>query len=189
MTTIPDSLLPRLSDHRDDSAWQHFFDHYAPRIFHIARSRGLRHSDAEDARDQCLAILTDRLQSGAHEDRGSSLCSWINTIAHRCAIDVLRRRYRCPAVTSPDLTHYPNPRERTENQCMEDQLQHLESVLERVRWRVSARSYRVFEALVLKDRSVTDVCAELNMNPNQVYKAKQRVLSIARTIADRMRDA
>ena len=54
--------------------------------------------------------------------------------------------------------------------------EHLKYCVEKARGRVSERNFRVFQMLLQENCTVEKVCTGLGLNPNQVYKAKARVL-------------
>src|SRR5262249_38720919 len=60
-STTRATLLRRLRDPRDAGAWAEFFDLYAPLLESYARSQDLSHADAEEIRDQCLAVVAQRM--------------------------------------------------------------------------------------------------------------------------------
>ena len=63
--------------------------------------------------------------------------------------------------------------------------EHLKYCVEKARGQVSQRNFRVFQMLLLNNCTVEEVCTNLGLNPNQVYKAKARVLKhVSRMMAD-----
>jgi DNA-directed RNA polymerase specialized sigma24 family protein len=54
--------------------------------------------------------------------------------------------------------------------------QHLKHCVEQLRSEVSRRTFDAFSLVVIQGRPVADACDELGMNPNQIYKAKARML-------------
>lgn len=106
--------------------------------------------------------------------------NWLRRIANNKAVDLLRKQrddradtQRILAVCDPDLT----PDEIWERQWEHE---HLKYCVEQVRKSVSAASYDIFHMLLFEQCSVKDVCARLGRSPNQVYKAKARVLQRVR---------
>jgi DNA-directed RNA polymerase specialized sigma24 family protein len=71
----------------------------------------------------------------------------------------------------------PNLDELWEQQWQQE---HLRYCVEQVRASVSEVNYRAFHMLVFEEATVQQVCSRLGMNPNQVYKAKSRVLQRVR---------
>ena len=76
----------------------------------------------------------------------------------------------------------PSPQETWERPWRSE---HLKYCVEKARSRVSDRNFQVFQLLVMEDHTVEEVCSNLGLNPNQVYKAKARVLRhVSQMMAD-----
>ena len=58
--------------------------------------------------------------------------------------------------------------------------EHLKYCVELARQCVSDRNFKVFEMLMFGERTVVEVCEQLGLNANQIYKAKAQVLQCVR---------
>lgn len=181
MKTTRTSLLHRVRDPHDTDAWAEFYDLYAPLLYRFARSRGLAACDAEEIRDQCLEILTRRMTTFHYERGRGRFKSWLFTIAHGRVVDLQRLR-RPVRLTTDEFKQVPDavpaPEDRWDAHW---KAEHFRYAMERARACVSGRTWAVFEHL-LEERPVPDICAELGVNRNQVYKARGRVLQAVRDV-------
>jgi len=97
-------------------------------------------------------------------------------IVSRRVVDLLRKHKPQQAKTTQVRqlsSDDPQPDEIWEEQW---KLQHLRYCIEQVRKRTSVRNFEIFAMAVLDGIAVNDVCDALGITPNQVYKAKARIL-------------
>ncbi len=176
MNTTRPSLLIRIKDPRDTEAWTQFHDLYAPLIYRYARRRGLPREDAEDVRDQCLEVVARKIADFEYEKAKGGFKNWLYRIASGKVIDLMRKR-REKIADSQDIRGLvdpaPSPDEVWEEHWRHE---HLKYCVEQVRGLVSPRNFKVFEMLLFDESTVKEVCDQLGLTANQVYKAKSRVL-------------
>jgi RNA polymerase sigma-70 factor (ECF subfamily) len=180
MDTTRASLLFRVRNPRDSEAWNEFYSLYAPLLYRYARQRGLSRDDAHEVRDRCLEAIARRLPSFEYDRHKGGFRRWLRRVAESKTADVFRKRRERPA-GSAELRRVPDrspiPSDLWERHWENE---HIRYCVERVRGSVPERSYEVFRLLAFDERSVPEGCACLALNPNQVYKAKSRVLAAVR---------
>ena len=183
MNTTRRSLLARVRNLDDQTAWDEFYELYAPLMYRFARRHGLTPDDADEVRDQCLEVLARRMPDFAYDPSIGRFKSWLYRVVSGRIIDLRRRRVAQNADTA-ELKGLVDP-QPTPTQAWEQhwRKEHLKYSLERSRLLVSERNYRAFEMLV-EEKTVSQVCDALSMNPNQVYKAKMQVLQRVRRIME-----
>lgn len=175
MTTTRKSLLFRLRDRGDSHAWGEFYTIYAPLLFRYARARGLAEGDAEEIRDQCLEVIVRRMPDFEYDRKRGRFKGWLYRIAAGRIVDAHRRRRERRAETG-ELLGIPDPQPHPDEVWQQEWRQgHLRVAIEQARRQVRESDFEVFEML-LENRPVSEVCAALSINANQVYKAKGRVL-------------
>ena len=176
------SLLIRIKDPRNTQAWAEFHDLYAPLLYRYARARGLGHEDAEDVRSTCYEAIVRQIPHFDYDLQKGGFKAWLRTLVNRRVIDLLRKRRDLPMDTS-ELAGLP-ANDATADQLWEEhwRQQHLRHCMQRASLHVSEQSYQAFRLLVEEQCSVTEVCERLDMNANQVYKAKARVLATVREL-------
>jgi RNA polymerase sigma-70 factor (ECF subfamily) len=180
-------LITRVRDLADGEAWVEFYDLYAPMLFRYARARSLGVADAEEVRDRCLDAVARAMPDFRYDPERGSFKGWLFAIANAKTSDLLRmhRPHRLSTVEALSVADAaPDPAAAWENAWRH---QHMRHGLERARARVSTRNYRAF-AMLLDGCSVGEVCEALDMNHNQVYKAKHRVLAEVRACLARLGD-
>jgi len=177
MRTTRVSLLLRIKDYDNVEAWNEFHALYAPLLFRYARSRGLAPSDAEEMRDRCLMAVARKISSFDYDRTKGRFKNWLFRIAHGHAVDIIRKKRERHADTQclANLRDSaPSPDEEWEQHWKHE---HLRYCVEQIRAHVSEEYYRAFRMLLFDNLTVVQVCERMNMNPNQVYKAKSRVLA------------
>jgi RNA polymerase sigma-70 factor (ECF subfamily) len=92
MSTTRATLLERVRDSADAGEWKEFFALYAPLLESYARSLGLTVSDSEDVRDQCLAVVVQRIGSFRYDRSKGSFKGWLHRIARDKVIDACASR-------------------------------------------------------------------------------------------------
>jgi RNA polymerase sigma-70 factor (ECF subfamily) len=180
--TTRTSLLLRIRNLQDTQAWAEFHDLYAPLLYRYARARGLSHEDAEDIRSTCYETIVRQIARFEYDEHKGGFKAWLRTLVDRRVIDRLRKR-REKLAESQQLRDVQSD-EPSAEQLWEQhwRQQHLLYCMELSRHRVSEQAYEVFRLLVQEERSVEEVCQRLQINRNQVYKAKARVLENIRQI-------
>ena len=180
METTRESLLARVRNRSDHQAWREFHDLYVPLLYHYARARGLSREDAEEVRDQCLEVIARNITTFEYDKQKGGFKNWLRRMVNNKVVDLLRRRHVVLA-RSQDLRALrdpePSPAEIWEQHWQQE---HLRYCVKQVRGAVSERDYQVFQMLLFEECPVKEVCARLRMTPNQVYKAKARVLQRVR---------
>ncbi len=186
MDTTRASLLIRIKDPRNTEAWSEFHDLYAPLLYRYARARGLSHDDAEDVRATCYEAIVRQISHFEYDKQKGGFKGWLRTMVTRRVIDLLRKRREVAADTR-DLAELESG-EATVDELWEQhwKQQHLRYCVEQAGLQVSAQSFEVFRLLVEEHCSVSEVCEQLNINANQVYKAKARVLGTVRELMGAM---
>src|SRR5687768_8258878 len=99
MYTTPASLLYRLRQPEQTSAWDRFVELYTPLLFHWSRQLGLQDSDCAVLVQDVFLILWRKLPTFEY-DSGQSFHAWLKTIflnRHRS-----RQRQRGPLAVDMD---------------------------------------------------------------------------------------
>ena len=176
MNTTRRTLLARVRDRGDEDAWESFYELYAPLLYQYARRLGLSATDAEEVRDQCLEVVSRRMPEFEYDRKKGCFKGWLHRIVSGRVID-LRRARQHEDPDSHDLHTIPDPEPSPDDEWERRwRHRHLFYCLERLKERVPATSYEVFRRLLLDGATVPEVCADLGLNPNQVYKAKSQML-------------
>jgi RNA polymerase sigma-70 factor (ECF subfamily) len=178
-------MLLRIRDRSDSGAWQTFDAIYRPMLQRFAQARGLSPADAEEIAQQCLAVIADRIVEFSYDPQKGRFKSWLRTLVNNRVRNLLRDRREQQGQTA-DFAEVqqrePSPDEAFDRIWMEEFLWHC---LRDLRAEVEETTFRAFQAYVIEQRPIEEVCAELKLTPNNVYTIKWR---LTERVAARMRE-
>lgn len=178
------SLIERLADWQDQVRWQQFFDTYSRLIFNFARKAGLTNAEAEEVVQE--TVITVAKNVSKYDPKAGSFKGWLlNTTRWRIA-DQFRKR-------DPAEQQSPRRGDRADETATIERIAGVDgrdaeavwdhewernifhAALERVKKRVNARQFQIFECCVVKRWASARVAEALRVNLAQVYLAKHRV--------------
>lgn len=193
------SLLSRLKRWDDQGSWREFFDTYWKFLYCVAVKAGLSDQDARDVVQETVIAVAKGLREGRFKAaEGSSFKAWLQLIVRRRVADHLRKR-RLPeaehAAANDDTARTPTveriaaPEDDTVGQVWEEEWAKnlADAAIERVKQRVGAKQFQMFDLYVLKDWPVREVARTLKANIAQVYLAKHRVTSLIKQETEKLR--
>ncbi|MCP4787953.1 MAG: sigma-70 family RNA polymerase sigma factor [Fuerstiella sp.] len=171
------SLLRRLRQSGQETAWQRFVALYAPLIFHWGRNHGLNHADAADLVQEVLAVLVVKLPEFEY-DPTQRFRGWLRTITLNRANDFHRRD-----AARPNSGHSATIERTTAttNVDLFDEVEYrsflVNRALELMRTEFRDETWQACWMQIAEGRKAADVAQELGVPLNVVYLAKSRVLS------------
>jgi RNA polymerase sigma-70 factor (ECF subfamily) len=176
------SLLLRLRDPQDGTAWQQFVDVYAPLVYGYCRRRGLQEADASDVTQEVLTQVAQSMRAFTYDPQRGRFRDWLGTVARRRLARFFGGR-REPAAGGGDgvLAEVAAP-EADPDWTAEFHGRLLAIALERSRPHFEAPTWRAFELVWRDGRAPTDVADELGLPIEKVYVAKSRVLKALREV-------
>jgi RNA polymerase sigma-70 factor (ECF subfamily) len=175
------SLIVKLRDPADGSAWQEFVAVYEPLVYRLARRKGLQDADANDF---CQEVL--RAVAGAvgrwDPDRGS-FRAWLSRIARNLLVNFLTRpRHRRLGSGSTSVQELleaevaPDP----EATCLfqvEYRRRLFHWAAEENEGDFASATWAAFWQTALEGRPPGEVAVELGLSVGAVYVARSRVLA------------
>jgi len=181
------SLVDGLADWHDRGRWQEFYKIYSKLIYGFARRSGLTDAEAYDALQETLLTVA-RQAGGFHYDpKRGSFKGWLMQIARWRVADQFQKRLPSqPPAGSPDSARTstiaraidPAGPELEAVWNTEWRRNLLDAALQRVKGKVSARQYQIFDCYVVKEWPAQRVQRDLGVNIAQVYLAKHRVAAL-----------
>ena len=149
--------------------------------------RGLSPVDAEDVRQEVMAVVVRELPNFQHNGRTGAFRNWLRTVAINRMREFRRagRKHRAVALGSQiasladQLDDPVSPLSRRWNADHDRYM--LESLLRAVESRFAPKSIAAFRSIVFEDRSASEVADELGMTLNAVRIAQSRILSALRS--------
>lgn len=182
------TLLADLRTFEADTAWNQFVDRFRPPVVAFVRKMGAPPLDAEDIAQDALTAFALAYREGRYDRARGRLSTWLYAIAAR---HVLRHRERTSrrerlAPTRPlesqDEMEFEGAGMGCDQQATEawDQTWEafvVESCISRARRELPAETMRVFDLVVLEEKTPAEVARTLGIDPRAVYNAKHRVLT------------
>jgi RNA polymerase sigma-70 factor (ECF subfamily) len=178
--TTQASLLVRLGDAADHSAWERFVDLYAPPVYACARRHGLQDADAADVTQDVLRAVHRAFRRDGYDPNRGRFRSWLVTIVRNKLRDfaTARNRRRSDPMGSTDLpAPESDPAEAFEQEC-ERRL--FAWAAEQVRGRFQPATWQAFWRTAVDGAGGKAVAAELGLTVAAVYLAKGRVMAALR---------
>jgi RNA polymerase sigma factor (sigma-70 family) len=173
------SLLSRVRDPSDQSAWTEFERRYRDLVRSYAMARGLQFCDAEDVCQVVFLRLARYLRNFHYQPGRGRFRSYVGAIVR----NVIHTQLTCPgsrlravdgmdetALELPDSSA-PESDELWEREWVDH---HYRCALMAVRGEVDAKSVEVFERLVAGER-IEAVAAAYGMSGDAVEKVRQRI--------------
>src|SRR5262245_15528006 len=90
------SLLARLRDPQDRSAWQQFVDLYGSLVYGFARQRGLQAADAADLTPEVFLAVARMMGHWRYDPQQGTFRGWLFGLTHHKLARFLQRRHAHP---------------------------------------------------------------------------------------------
>ena len=175
------TLLGRLrQDPKDQAAWSEFVARYGPRILQWCRGWGLQESDAQD-----VLLKLNGLMARFVYDPSGSFRGWLKTLTHHAWRDLAAERRRSGlgagerSVTEL-LRNLQAGDDLVEQLDAEFRREVMDRAMERVKRRVSARTWDAFRLTALEGLSGSAAAGRLEMKVARVYGARSEVKEMIR---------
>ena len=189
-------LLRRLKDFDDNKSWQEFVDAYSGLILGVAIKSGLSHSEAEEVVQETLIEVAKRIKDFKYNPSGSFKAWLLQNTRWRIAEQFGERTPGAKGDTrtgdgskrTKAIERIPNPTGYDlDGQWDSEWREHKQkTALEKVRKKVSAKHYQIFDSLVIKGWPVEQVCRILRVTDHQVFKVKSRIKQMLIKEAERL---
>ena len=176
MHSTPASLLERLRQPDQQSAWTRFVQLYTPLLFHWARRLGLREDDAADLVQDILTLLVRRLPEFRY-DHSKSFRAWLRTLTLNCWRNRCRRAELPHEARPPDLDGLAGRDEADLLSETEYRQWLVGRALELMQAEFQPTTWKACWESVVSGRSAAEIASELDISIGAVYMAKSRVLS------------
>jgi len=180
------SLLSRLRDWNDQDNWKVFFDTYWRVIYNAAVKAGLTDAEAQDVVQETVVSVMKSMPDFKYDAQKGSFKGWLLRLTNWRIADQLRKRQR--GVTRGNLEARTSTRTATIERVVDPASAQLEArwdveweqnlmeaAIERVKRKVDAKHFQVFDLYVIKRWPVTKVASTLKVNAARVYLIKHRI--------------
>lgn len=184
MNSTPDtraSLLIRVRDPADQTAWYQFVEIYRPVILRLARQKGMQEADADDVAQHVLLAVAKAVEKREHDPKRAKFRTWLDRVARNAILNALTRGK--PDRGSGDTGLHGLLQRHESREGPDSDLVQLEYRREVFRW--AAREVRpefqpstwdAFWLTAVEQHAVEAVARKLGKNPGAIYAARSRVM-------------
>jgi RNA polymerase sigma-70 factor (ECF subfamily) len=185
------SLITRLKNWDDHESWKDFFNTYWKLIYGVAIKAGLNETEAQEVVQETVIAVAKQMAGFKYDPKIGSFKGWLlHTTRWRISDQLRKRRGERGAIRRDDET---TKRTATVERIADPAGSDLEAIweqewrrnifaaaTERVRRRVEARQYQIFDLYVIKQWPVKKVAATLGVSPGRIYLAKHRICALVK---------
>ncbi|QEG20710.1 RNA polymerase sigma factor [Mariniblastus fucicola] len=182
-TTTP-SLLDRIRDHDDTTAWETFCDVYSPLLYDYCRKRGLQSSDAADVVQEVLLRVAKGILKFEYDPQRGRFRDWLYRIVFR-EICRMAERKNTNVLNGSDQ-EFAVKVDRVWNEHFHSHI--LRTALDRIRPRFEVNTWEAFTMVWLRNESPITVARKLDRPLEFVYLSKSRVLKRLRLEVEQLAD-
>jgi len=177
------SLLSRLRDLDDQSAWRDFFETYWKLIYRAARQAGLSDVEAQDVVQETVLTVSRKIQAFRYDPAAGSFKGWLLQTTRWRVLDQFRKRgpdspHGNGAPLSQDvLSELSDPAGARLDAVWDAEWRQnlIDAAMRRVKGRVQPKHYQIFELCHLKGWSAARTAKALGVTRAQVYLVRHRV--------------
>jgi RNA polymerase sigma factor (sigma-70 family) len=183
------SLLFRLRDWQDATSWQEFYRLYQKLVYGLAARSGLTRVEAEEVTQDVFKRVAETIAEFESNPQRGSFRAWLMNLTRWRITDKFRERQRDGKILAP---HRPPGDDQSQTRTIErmpddsfieiekgwddEWQQHvLTAALQRLKARVPARHFQIFDAYTRQDWTVLRVAREMGVNPATVYVITHRL--------------
>lgn len=167
------SLLLRIRDVNDDTAWTLFVEVYTPIVFRYLRSRGLQDADAADITQEVLIEVARSIRGFEYQPERGRFRNWLALVTRRR----LGRFWQKERKAIPLLPEVDGDDHQVDAEWLETyQSELLRIAIARIRPMFEKTTWEAFWRNWIDRIPATQVSHDLGMPIDLVYSAKSRVL-------------
>ena len=188
------SLIDELKATENDDAWQQFSSMYGELILYWLQSKGVQLADAEDVRQEVLAVVLSEIQSFNHNGRQGAFRSWLRKLtSNRLHRLWEKKSIEDRRVSSVDLSAIAE--QLADDNSRLSHIWHqehdefiLQQLLRLIGKSFDSKTVDAFRRVAIDLRPASDVADELGMTLGAVRVAQHRVLKALKARAKEIVD-
>jgi RNA polymerase sigma-70 factor (ECF subfamily) len=176
------TLLKRLKDTDDEKSWEEFDAIYRKLIFGFAMKAGLKEAEAQEVVQETLIAAAKNLPEFRYDPKVCSFKTYLLNLSNWRIKDQFRKRLPGERLKSPEegtsiIGRIPDQAgvELEEIWNREYHTTLLSAACEKVKGKVDAKQWQIFDLYVLKEWQPREVAQALGISLARVYLAKHRV--------------
>lgn len=188
------SLLVRIRDLQDRSAWSEFVHIYAPLIHGYGMRRGLQDADAADLAQAVLSRLSRAAPEFQYDPARGQFRAWLFTVTRNELRKIIKRNTRQTAGSGESevrqlLEQQPDAAADSADWDRDYLWNLFEWAAQKVRPEFRDATWQAFWATAVQNRQIKEVAGELGMTVGAVYIARSRILVRIREEIDKIEGA
>ncbi|MBI3467746.1 MAG: sigma-70 family RNA polymerase sigma factor [Planctomycetes bacterium] len=184
MDSTSATLLHRLRQPTNQSAWNQFVRLYTPLLFYWAHKAGLSEADSADLVQDVFCVLLRKLPEFEY-DAGQSFRAWLRTVLLNTRRNRARQRVIRTAGGIEDSDHEPAVPDGLVELAEADYRRHLIArAVQLMQAEFEPATWQACWQVTVEGRPPAEVARELGLSTNAVYLAKSRVLARLRRELD-----
>ncbi len=167
----------------DEGAWTDFYDRYAALILSFALKRGCSKELAEDVLQECVMSLMKHLKNFDYDKKKGGFKSLLFKITESKIVDAYRREGKLSKLKDSEIfiAKLADDSEFEEKRRLWDrewENQVLSEAIVQAKDRVATKTFKCFEEVFIKGKSVKETAEKLNISPNLAAQHKFKVMSL-----------
>lgn len=175
----PSTLLQLRSNPSDHEAWRAFVGTYGRVIRQWCRRWGLQPADAEDVSQEVLIAVARQLPT-LSDDPTRNFAGFLRLITYRSRCRFLSRRRVEPGLLRGEEAADRSSLDFLERLALDAEREILGRAIDRVRRRVSPRTWEAFRQTAFEDRAGIEVAERLQVRVATVFVGVSRVRKLLR---------
>jgi RNA polymerase sigma factor (sigma-70 family) len=181
--TTRHSLVLRLRNRDDETAWAEFLSIYEPLIYGLARRKGLQDADARDLCQEVFRAVAGAIERWDPDPARGKFRAWLFRIARNLLVSFFadqRRHARGTGSTSVQDLLEARPAGDAQGEAefaAEFKRQAFRWAADQVKQEFKDSTWQAFWKTGVEDRPIPQVAQELGLSAGAVYIARSRVLA------------
>lgn len=181
------SLIVRLADSSDQSAWWSFVEDYEPFLRHMAIRQGVPPQHVGDTTQQVLIAIAGSVSGWKDDGQDASFRRWLCRVSRNVVIKFMSRQRRQTAGQGGTdaamlIAHHPGESDATLERQYEHEL--IVWAAGKVQSEFATNSWQAFWATMIDGQSVAEVAQSLSVSPGSIYMSRSRILRRIRETID-----
>lgn len=183
MKPAPDtreSLIVRLRDVKNESAWDEFVSIYRPVIVRVAIARGLQPNDAEDLAQQVLITASSKIASWESDSQRGRFRTWLSRVIRNAAVNAMTRRIADRGLGGTTALQLLQGQSSADSDLAAIELQWQREAFrwasDRIRSEFQSATWDAFWLTAVESLPIAEVVQRTGKSAGAIYVAKSRVM-------------
>lgn len=188
--TTHTTLLARLSEGIDPTAWKEFHDRYLDLIKGFAGRYGLQPADCDDTAQEVFLALTKSMAGFVYDPARGKFRSYLKTVSLRIIFQILRQKRDQKPLGRLEKTYRGAFSDSKVEKMWETEWRryHMRQAIGRIESEFNDKDRLAFSSYVIRNRSVEETAKKLGLSVDQVYQAKSRIIKrLSQMIAEQIK--